>query len=156
MKVLGGPNAPPEDRGGFQAAHPPPVSSSRVLLAEDNLVNQRVVQRILEKEGHQVVVVANGLEALQALQQNTFDLVLMDVQMPFMDGLEATRAIRKNEATGNGHIPIIALTAHAMKGDRDKCLAAGMDAYLSKPIRAAELFNILQIHGKRECVVLPA
>jgi len=156
MKALGAQSASPEDRRGFQAAHPPSVSSCRVLLAEDNLVNQRVVQRILEKEGHQVVVVANGLEALQALQQDTFDLVLMDVQMPFMDGLEATRAIRKSEALGNGHIPIIALTAHAMKGDRDKCLAAGMDAYVSKPIHAAELFNTLQAYTKRERAALRA
>ncbi len=122
---------------------------SRILLAEDNFVNQRLVQRILEKEGHEVVVVGNGREALEALAQDNFDLVLMDVQMPEMDGLEAARTVREIEKTTKAHIPIIALTAHAMKGDQDRCLEAGMDAYLSKPIRSVDLSKIVQAYGNR-------
>jgi CheY-like chemotaxis protein len=125
-------------------------------LAEDNLVNQRLVRRILEKEGHYVVVVENGREALEALKKQTFDLVLMDVQMPEMDGFEATRAIRESETLTRAHIPIVALTAHAMKGDQDRCLAAGMDAYLSKPIHAADLLTIAESYAKKECLELPA
>ena len=111
----------------------------RVLLAEDNEVNQELAVRMLEKRGHAVTVAGNGREALAALGGGAFDLVLMDVQMPEMDGLEATAAIREREAGAGRHIPVIALTAHAMKGDRERCLAAGMDGYLSKPIRTAEL-----------------
>jgi len=122
---------------------------SRILLAEDNLVNQRLVQRILEKEGHEVVVVGNGREALEALARANFDLVLMDVQMPEMDGLETARRVRQIEQVTRAHIPIIALTAHAMKGDQDRCLGAGMDGYLSKPIRAADLSKIVQTYGNR-------
>jgi CheY-like chemotaxis protein len=133
-----------------------PVSPSRILLAEDNLVNQRLVQRILEKEGHDIVVVANGREALEALKKDAFDLVLMDVQMPLMDGLEATKAIRESEALTKIHIPIVALTAHAMKGDQDRCIAAGMDGYLSKPIRAADLLNMVETYAKKDCAELPA
>jgi len=110
-----------------------------VLLAEDNQVNQLVATRIFEKLGHQVTVVSNGREALAAVQSGNFDLVAMDVQMPEMDGLDATSAIRAWEKTTGTHIPIIAMTAHAMKGDRERCLAAGMDAYTSKPIRIREL-----------------
>jgi signal transduction histidine kinase/CheY-like chemotaxis protein len=132
------------------------VSPSRVLLAEDNLVNQRLVQRMLEKAGHSVAVVGNGREAIEALKKGTFDLVLMDIQMPEMDGFEATRAIRESERLGSAHVPIVALTAHAMKGDQDRCLAAGMDAYLSKPIRTEDLFDIVRTYGKKECETLPA
>jgi two-component system sensor histidine kinase/response regulator len=121
-----------------------PGSSLRVLLAEDNRVNQRLVVRLLEKRGHRVAVAANGLEALAALKKETFDLVLMDVQMPEMDGMEATAAIREEEKASGEHQPIIALTAHAMKGDREKCLSAGMDAYLTKPIRPQELDEVLE------------
>ena len=130
-------------------------SIAHVLLAEDNLVNQRVVRGVLEKQGHNVVVAANGREALEALKQHTFDLVLMDVQMPQMDGFEATRAIRKSEMLTKTHIPIIALTAHAMKGDQDRCFAAGMDGYLSKPIHAAELFKMVQTYRKKEYIAVP-
>jgi two-component system, sensor histidine kinase and response regulator len=138
-----------------------PVCQSRILLADDNVVNQRVVQRVLENEGHTVVAVANGREALEALKKNAlkqdpFDLILMDVQMPEMDGLEATRAIRESERLGSVHIPIIALTAHAMKGDREECLAAGMDGYLSKPVRAPDLLDTVQAYGKKEWPALPA
>ena len=135
---------------------PLPVCPSRVLLAEDNVVNQRLVQRVLEKQGHAVVVVGNGREAIEALQRDRFDLVLMDVQMPEMDGLEATRAIRETEALTLEHIPIIALTAHAMKGDQDRCIAAGVDAYLTKPVHAADLFDVVRAYGKKEPQSLPA
>ena len=105
-----------------------------VLLAEDNIVNQRVAVGLLAKRGHAVTVANNGLEALAELERGTFDVVLMDVQMPEMGGLEATAAIRKRERVNGGHIRIVAMTAHAMNGDRERCLAAGMDGYLSKPI----------------------
>src|SRR5712664_481701 len=125
-----------------------PGSSLKVLLAEDNAVNQRLVVRLLEKRGHRVAVAENGLEALAALKKETFDLVLMDVQMPDMDGMEATAAIREEEKSGGEHQMIIALTAHAMKGDREKCLAAGMDGYLTKPIRPQELDEVLDEYVK--------
>jgi CheY-like chemotaxis protein len=121
-----------------------PGTSLRVLLAEDNVVNQRLVVRLLEKRGHRVAVAENGLKALAALQKEDFDLVLMDVQMPEMDGMEATAAIRKGEKRTGEHVAVIALTAHAMKGDREKCLASGMDGYLTKPIRPQELDDALE------------
>ena len=120
-----------------------PGVSLRVLLAEDNLVNQRLAAHLLENRGHSVTVAANGLEALAALDKESFDLVLMDVQMPEMDGIEATAAIRQKENGSGKRQTIIALTAHAMKGDRERCLAAGMDGYLSKPIRPQELDEML-------------
>ena len=120
-----------------------PAASLRILLAEDNAVNQRLASRLLEKRGHSVVVAGNGREALEALEKHHFDLVFMDVQMPVMDGFEATAAIRKKEG-GGVHLPIVALTAHAMKGDREKCLAGGMDEYLTKPIRPQELDEVLR------------
>ncbi|MGO9270685.1 MAG: response regulator [Terriglobia bacterium] len=116
----------------------------RVLLAEDNAVNQKLAARLLEKHGHRVTVTANGREALTALDQENFDVVLMDVQMPEMNGFEATSAIRKKESRTGSHIPIIALTAHAMTGDRERCLAAGMDGYVSKPIHAKEMFGAIE------------
>jgi CheY-like chemotaxis protein/HPt (histidine-containing phosphotransfer) domain-containing protein len=116
----------------------------RILLAEDNLVNQKLALRLLEKQGHEVAVAGNGLEALAALERQTFDLVLMDVQMPKMSGLEATAAIRQREQVTGAHLPIIALTANAMKGDRENCLAAGMDDYIPKPIQFAELFSAIE------------
>jgi len=116
----------------------------RILLAEDNLVNQRLAVRLLEKHGYAVEVAGNGREALDKLARGSFDLVLMDIQMPEMDGLEATAAIREIErATGN-HLPVVAMTAHAMKGDSERCLAAGMDGYIAKPIRALELFKEIE------------
>ncbi len=119
----------------------------RILVAEDNLVNQRLIVRLLEKRGHRVVVASNGLETLAALEKETFDIVLMDVQMPEMDGFEATAAIRRKEKSSGEHQIIVALTAHAMKGDYEKCLAAGMDGYLSKPIRPQELDEVLTRFG---------
>ncbi|MEK7406225.1 MAG: two-component regulator propeller domain-containing protein, partial [Acidobacteriota bacterium] len=111
----------------------------RILLVEDNPVNEKMATRMLEKAGHQVTAARNGREALERFEQRTFDLILMDVQMPEMDGLEATRAIRSKENGTGGRIPILAMTAHAMQGDRERCLEAGMDGYISKPVRPAEL-----------------
>jgi two-component system sensor histidine kinase/response regulator len=116
----------------------------RVLLAEDNPVNQRLAKRLLEKRGHLVSIAGSGREAVEALQAGNFDLVLMDIQMPEMDGLEATVAIRKAEISSGKHQHIVALTAHAMKGDQERCLAAGMDDYLTKPIRLQELDAMIE------------
>jgi two-component system, sensor histidine kinase and response regulator len=124
--------------------------SLRVLLAEDNPVNQRLAMKILERLGHKVQVVNNGREALGRSQAEEFDLILMDVQMPEMDGLEATTAIRAAESGTGKHVPIVAMTAHAMKGDREKCLSAGMDGYLSKPIRIDELKRAMSEVKKTE------
>jgi two-component system, sensor histidine kinase len=115
----------------------------RILVAEDNPVNQRLIGRLLEKRGHQVVIAGNGREALQAVGKDEYDLVLMDVQMPEMGGFEATAAIRRQESDAGKRHPIIALTAHAMKGDEERCLAAGMDGYLTKPVRPGALDNVL-------------
>ncbi|HXT24755.1 MAG TPA: response regulator [Candidatus Eisenbacteria bacterium] len=122
----------------------------RVLVAEDNEVNQLVAKRIFEKLGHRVRVVGNGQEAVAAVASGQLDLIAMDVQMPVMDGLDATAAIRKAEEKSGKHVPILAMTAHAMKGDRERCLRAGMDGYVAKPIRSAELENAIgEVLGKR-------
>ncbi len=118
-------------------------ASLRILVAEDNAVNQKLVARLLEKRGHTAKIVGNGREALESLEQESYDLVLMDMQMPVMDGFEATGELRKREKQTGFHTPVIALTAHAMKGDRERCLEAGMDGYLSKPIFAPELDELL-------------
>jgi len=121
----------------------------RVLLAEDNVVNQRLAKRILERQGHTVVVAGDGSKALDALGQDRFDVVLMDVQMPVLDGVQATIAIRKRERLTGDHIPIIAMTAYAMTGDRERFLGSGMDSYISKPVHSEELLeavhNVLQL-----------
>jgi CheY-like chemotaxis protein len=142
-------------RFSLQDAREPDAFLS-VLIAEDNLVNQRLAVRLLEKRGHQVAVAATGLEALKALEKEKFDLVLMDVQMPEMDGLEATVAIRQKEKGSGLHQAIVALTAHAMKGDREKCLAAGMDGYLTKPIRPQELDHLLAAYVARHMKMVEA
>jgi PAS domain S-box-containing protein len=116
----------------------------RILLVEDNVVNQRVGTKLLEKQGHTVVLAGNGREALAALESASFDVVLMDVQMPEMDGFEATAVLRQREAGTGRHQPIVALTAHAMKGDRERCLAAGMDGYVSKPLQPGELLQAIR------------
>jgi len=141
--VLGVAAADEEPSGGVPG-RPAHVRAQRVLLAEDGLVNQRVVVHLLEARGHAVVVVANGQEALEALERDSFDMVLMDVQMPVMDGFEATAAIRAHEREAGVHMPVIALTAHAMAGDKERCLEAGMDGYLAKPIRADELYATVE------------
>jgi len=113
----------------------------RILLAEDNLVNRALAQRLLQKRGHTVEIAGDGNEVLEKVKSGTFDLVLMDVEMPVINGFEATAAIRDGEKTTGSHLPIIAMTAHALKGDRERCLAAGMDGYVAKPIRVEELFK---------------
>jgi signal transduction histidine kinase/CheY-like chemotaxis protein len=131
------------------AAAAPAFAPLSVLLAEDNEVNQLLARRLLEQAGHKVTAVGNGLEALAALETGSFDVILMDVQMPELDGFAATAAIRAAERSTGRHQPIIAMTAHALKGDRERCLEAGMDGYISKPITAQQLHAII-----REAVVL--
>jgi signal transduction histidine kinase len=130
------------------ASHGPSVAPSirpcNILLAEDTLLNQRLVVRMLEKGGHRVKVVENGRDAIAAYEGEPFDLILMDVHMPVLDGFEATAAIREKETTTARHIPIVAMTALAMCGDRERCLASGMDAYVTKPIKTQELFGIIK------------
>jgi len=130
-------------RGETRAPSAQPVHLN-VLVAEDNHVNQRLIVRLLEKAGHRVDVAGTGREAVEAARRNTYDLVLMDCLMPEMDGFEATRAIRAGEAGTDRHLPIVALTANAMQGDRDQCLAAGMDDYLTKPITKQALNAVLE------------
>ena len=141
MTALHMPSRAPTPACSAESNSPPEVEQHlRILLAEDNPINQTLAARILEHQGHTVVVVGDGQGALDALARHTFDLVLMDVQMPVMDGIEATAIIRGQEQRLGGHLPIVAMTAHAMKGDAERCLAAGMDGYLSKPIKADELY----------------
>ena len=116
----------------------------KILLAEDNRVNQKVAARFLEKRGHTLFLAESGKQALAAWQEQQFDLILMDVQMPEMDGFEATEAIREQEKSLATHVPIVAMTAHAMVGDRERCLAAGRDDYVSKPIDPARLFAAME------------
>jgi CheY-like chemotaxis protein/nitrogen-specific signal transduction histidine kinase len=130
-------------RGLAKQLRPGQGGPLHVLVAEDNVINQRYAQEVLEKQGYSAVIVGNGREAMLALERETFDLVLMDVQMPEMDGFEATSSIRARERFTGKRIPIIAMTAHAMSGDRDKCLAAGMDAYVPKPIQSSQLFDAI-------------
>jgi signal transduction histidine kinase/CheY-like chemotaxis protein len=137
-----------DDRSGISPARN--QRGLRLLLTEDNVVNQRVAVRILEKAGYYVVTANNGREALEASQAQEFALILMDVQMPEMDGLEATTAIRLKEKATGDHIPIVAMTAHAMKGDETRCLAAGMDGYISKPIRARDLIELVEKHAREK------
>ena len=121
----------------------------KILIAEDNIVNQRVAVGLLAKRGHDITVAHNGLEALAELERGAFDVVLMDVQMPEMGGLEATAAIRERERVDGGHLRIVAMTAHAMKGDRERCLAAGMDGYLSKPIEPVPALRLSRASDSR-------
>jgi CheY-like chemotaxis protein/HPt (histidine-containing phosphotransfer) domain-containing protein len=132
-----------ETAEALMSHHPKLTTPRRILLAEDSVVNQKLAVALLERFGHKVTVANNGREATEAAASDAFDVVLMDIQMPEMDGLEATAKIRAREKTVGRHIPIIAMTAHALKGDRELCLAAGMDDYVSKPIRREELFEKL-------------
>jgi len=120
------------------------IAPQNILLAEDGAANQKLAKALLERWGHTVTIAANGVEAVEAVQNGDFDLVLMDVQMPEMDGLDATREIRRLEQASGRHTTIIAMTAHAMAGDREKCLQSGMDEYLAKPVRKAELYKVLR------------
>jgi two-component system, sensor histidine kinase and response regulator len=133
-----------ERMGGSTAAALDSRLALTVLVAEDNAVNRALIIQLLKKRGHHVVVTEHGRDAVAAYEQHAFDAVLMDVQMPEMDGFEATAAIRRIESRTGQHVPIIALTAHAMRGDRERCLAAGMDAYLTKPVQPAELYAMLE------------
>jgi CheY-like chemotaxis protein len=139
------------DSGGAAAPALPrtcaPVPRMKVLLAEDGRVNQMVARGMLDGRGHTVVVASDGQEAVEACQRETFDAILMDVQMPRLGGFDATRVIREQERLTGRHTPIIAMTANAMEGDREMCLEAGMDDYLAKPVRSHELFEILEKHG---------
>jgi two-component system, sensor histidine kinase and response regulator len=139
---------PRDDRGARPASRPP--KRLRLLVAEDNLVNRKLVTKVLQKRGHYVDAVENGRAALDLIESAspaTFDAVLMDLQMPEMSGFEATAAIRERERRTSGHVPVIALTAHAMTGDRERCLAAGMDGYLSKPIEVDDLIATVERFG---------
>jgi CheY-like chemotaxis protein len=143
LTVLGSKNAETAPALVTRHSQRESVTKMRILLAEDNRVNQVVAVKMLEKMGHTVSVAGNGKDAVSALGESDFDLILMDVQMPEMDGFEATSIIRQSEKSSGLHVPIVAMTAHAMVGDRERCVGAGMDDYLSKPIRAEELSSIL-------------
>ncbi|MEI6134522.1 MAG: response regulator, partial [Desulfomonile sp.] len=127
--------------------------TANILLAEDNAINRTLAIRILQKAGHQVTCAENGLEVLKLMADAKFDMILMDISMPEMDGFEATRRIRDAEKKDGTHIPIIAMTAHALSDDRGKCLAAGMDDYISKPVNVEELLDKIDLYiGYREKV----
>ena len=145
--IAAAPSVETSRRGEVPMDEPVVVERCRVLLAEDGVINQQVAVRLLEERGHSVEVVNNGRAAVERVAEQPFDVVLMDVQMPEMDGIEATAAIRRAEAQTGGHIPIIAMTAHAMKGDRDRFLAAGMDGYVAKPVRPHELYAAVEGGG---------
>ena len=144
IRVLSDEKAPRRQVSKPSTQSDKPRRSLRILLAEDGLINQKVARGLLEKRGHQVVIANNGQEAVEAVEQEAFDLVLMDVMMPEMDGFEATAAIREKEKTTGKHMHIIAMTAHALKGDRERCLQAGMDAYLSKPVQPKALYEVIE------------
>ncbi len=143
FKVASGTRVPEDGLAGVTSHHSP-LPPLRILLAEDNLINQKLAVRLLENHGHEVVVAHNGKEVLDCLERSSFDLVLMDVQMPEMDGFRATSIIRRQEQNSLRHLPVIAMTAHAMKGDRERCLEAGMDGYVAKPINSAVLFQTIR------------
>jgi CheY-like chemotaxis protein len=136
--------ATPADAEGKPASEPAPLRRLNVLVAEDNKFNQQVIQRMLERRGHTVRVAQDGKETLAALERDAFDLLLLDVTMPEMDGFEAIKTIRENEKTTGKHLTVIALTALSGKRDRERCVEAGMDDYLAKPVRAAEVYAMLE------------
>lgn len=150
--ALGG---PPGDEADDRAAKAPPERPLRIMVAEDSQVNQKLAINWLQRHGHEVIIANNGKEAVAKWEQQPFDLILMDVQMPEMDGLEATARIRLKEKRTASHIPIIAMTAHALAGDRERCLEGGMDDYVAKPIRAAELFAKVNDIARRPPAVRP-
>jgi CheY-like chemotaxis protein len=126
-----------------------PLRPLRLLLAEDTPANQKLVTYILNKRGHSVKVVQNGQQAVEAVGRQEIDLVLMDVQMPVMDGFQATKSIRKLADPKKARLPIIAMTAHALKGDAERCLGAGMDGYISKPVKGEELIELVERMGAK-------
>lgn len=142
---------PGEGLGALQSAR-----RQKILLAEDSSVNQKLAVGLLSRWGHEIVVADDGAEAVRLEASTDFDLILMDVQMPELDGFDATAAIRRRETEHGGHTPIVAMTAHAMSGDRERCLSAGMDDYLMKPIRAEQLFDMVERHGAGRCLPAPA
>lgn len=142
--IMTGLNGPPLDFLNATELQPSANRSLRILVAEDTPANQKVVQAILQKRGHLVEIAQNGREAVDMFWEHDFEVVLMDVQMPTMDGYQATRVIRESEEENDNHIPIIAMTAHAMEGDRERCLSAGMDDYISKPIDARNLIRLVE------------
>jgi CheY-like chemotaxis protein len=136
-----------EDAAGQDPEHAPPGPSHRslrVLLAEDVRANQKLIVSILSRRGHVVEIAQNGREAVDLAKRATFDVILMDVQMPIMDGFQATAILRSQEPHEADRVPIVAMTAHAMRGDRERCLAAGMDAYISKPIDSRRLIELIE------------
>jgi PAS domain S-box-containing protein len=133
-----------------------PGGALRILLAEDSPINQKLALALIERKGWTVKVAATGLECLSAWEQDDYDLILMDIQMPVMDGFEATARIREREKNSGKHIPIIAMTAHALEGTKEKCLSSGMDDYLSKPIRSSELYRLIDQYGKPVAQPSPA
>jgi CheY-like chemotaxis protein len=152
IQIAFGLKTPPPERKPVLTAPKPKISDRplKILVAEDTPFNQTFIMRLLEKNGYHAGLVENGAQVLEALSRHSFDLVLMDVQMPEMDGFEATRKIRKLEKQTGNHIPIVAMTAYAIKGDRQRCLAAGMDEYVSKPISSDKLFGVIEALLPRE------
>ncbi|MCA9010068.1 MAG: response regulator, partial [Planctomycetaceae bacterium] len=151
LGVIGTVSLPEKRIQPISVDQPDPSNPLKILLAEDNLMNQKLATGILSKQGHHITIANNGLEAVEACRTECFDVILMDVQMPVMDGFAATAAIRTFEEKAGVRTPIIAMTAHALKGDRERCLEAGMDEYLSKPIRSRQLTEILK-SVVQECV----
>jgi CheY-like chemotaxis protein len=145
LRVLGSSSVVPADPASAPAPHPVPSTGLTILVVEDDSTNRILATNILRRNGYRVVIAKDGVEALEKVSLDSFDLILMDVQMPNMSGLEATAAIRKLEEASGLHTPILALTAHAMEGDRERCIEAGMDDYLSKPIHASHL--LAKIHA---------
>ena len=143
-RTLEGGTDPPPLLTRYSLASETGPRNLRILLAEDNAINQKIARALLEKRGHSVALAINGRQALEQWEQHSFDVILMDVQMPEMDGFEATGLIRQQEQISGQRIPIIALTAHALKGDEERCLSAGMDSYVTKPIQAKQLFLAIE------------
>ena len=142
LRVLGkARQSPKEDSTHVETSRDAHHKTANILLAEDNAINRILAVRLLEKAGYKVVCAQNGLEVLRLLGEQQFDIILMDISMPELDGFEATRRIRESEAQTGAHLPIIAMTAHALKEDRGRCLEAGMDDYVSKPVNFKELFE---------------
>ncbi|MGE0606979.1 MAG: PAS domain-containing protein [Pirellulales bacterium] len=153
LNVIGAANAAPTIAAEADATQPDTGPTLRILLVEDSPVNQVLALAVLDKRGHQAVLAENGRQALEAVDREPFDLILMDVQMPEMDGFEATAAIRRREKDKPFRTPIVAMTAHAIKGDRERCLAAGMDSYLAKPVHPTELFATMRQMVRRPTVL---